>query len=111
MKGDLLCLDLSILDFDLISGENHRDVITNARNIAKPVWHIFVPEVTETMLDQFLKKMLGKICRDSRDSRCHIEHDNCTLALNVITITQSAESLLTGCVPHIESNRPTVRVE
>ena len=56
MKGDLLCLDLSILDFDLISGENHRDVITNARNIAKPVRHIFVSEVTETMFDQFLKK-------------------------------------------------------
>ena len=49
MKGDLLCLHLSVLDFDLVSGENHRDVITHTRYIAKPVWHIFVSEIKETM--------------------------------------------------------------
>jgi hypothetical protein len=62
VKGDLLCLHLSVLDFDLISGENHRDIITHARYIAKPVWHIFVSEIKETMIRTVQKnKKLVKI--------------------------------------------------
>ena len=112
MKGDLLSLHLAVLDFDLISGEDHRDIITHTRYIAKPVWHIFVSEIKETMFRTVQKnKKSDKLCRDSRDSRCHIKHDDRTLALNVIAISQSTEPLLTGCVPHIESDRPTVCVE
>jgi len=37
-----------------------------------------------------------------RDTRCHVEHDDTTLAINVIAISKTAKLLLTGRVPHVE---------
>ena len=45
------------------------------------------------------------------DAGGDVEHDNGALALNVISIAQSAEFLLTGSVPDIEFDRTSVRVE
>jgi hypothetical protein len=46
-----------------------------------------------------------------RDSRCHVEHDDCALTLNVVAIAQTAKFLLPGRVPYIESDWSPVGVE
>jgi len=47
----------------------------------------------------------------SRDTRCHIEHDDSALTLNVVAIAQSAKLLLPSRVPHIESDWSPVGVK
>ena len=49
--------------------------------------------------------------RDLRDARCHVEHDDRALPLNVVTITKPAELLLPRRIPHVEGERSTVCVE
>merc|ERR1719341_1352489 len=44
-------------------------------------------------------------------SGCHVKHDDCTLALDIVAIPQTSKLLLTCCVPHIEPNGATVGVE
>ena len=36
------------------------------------------------------------------DARGDIKHDDATLAVDVVAITETAELLLTGSVPHVE---------
>jgi hypothetical protein len=38
------------------------------------------------------------------DTGCHIEHDDTALAVDVVTITETAKLLLPSCVPDIELN-------
>jgi len=46
-----------------------------------------------------------------RDPRGHVEHDDTTLALDVISVSESTKLLLTGRVPHIECQVAKVSVE
>ena len=36
------------------------------------------------------------------DTRGHIEHDDTALAVDVVTVSETTELLLTGCVPDVE---------
>jgi hypothetical protein len=36
------------------------------------------------------------------DTRCDVEHDDATLAVDVVTVSQSTKFLLSCCVPDIE---------
>uniref|UniRef100_A0A182KHY9 Uncharacterized protein n=1 Tax=Anopheles christyi TaxID=43041 RepID=A0A182KHY9_9DIPT len=45
------------------------------------------------------------------NSRCYVEHNDGTLSLDVVTIAKSTEFFLPGCVPNIEPDSTTVRVE
>lgn len=38
------------------------------------------------------------------DTRGDVKHDDTTLALNVVAITETTELLLSGCVPDIETD-------
>ena len=87
-KGDLLRLDLTVLDVYLVPHENDWDVSTNALQVAVPVGNVFVGG---TGVD--------------------VEHDYGALALNEISITQSTEFLLTGTVQDFEFDRTSVRVK
>jgi hypothetical protein len=42
------------------------------------------------------------------DTRCHVEHDNTALAVDVVSITKTTKLLLTSSVPDIELDRPQV---
>jgi len=88
MKLDVLRLDLAILYIDFVSYQDDWDVLTHTHDIAMPIGHILV-------------------C----DARRHIEHDDGTLALDVIAITKTAKLFLTRCVPNIEAQVSTVRGE
>ena len=45
------------------------------------------------------------------DSACHVEHDDGTIALNVVAIAKSTKLFLTCCVPHVEANNTVVCVK
>ena len=38
------------------------------------------------------------------DTRCNVEHDDTALAINVVSISETTELLLTSSVPHIEDD-------
>ena len=42
------------------------------------------------------------------DARRHIEHDDATLAVDVVSVSQTAELLLSSRVPDIEGDGPEV---
>lgn len=68
------------LDIDLISAENNGDVFADTLKITMPVGHVLVS-----------------------DSRCHVEHNDTALALDVVPIAESAKLLLSSRVPNVEA--------
>jgi hypothetical protein len=85
MESHLLRLHLAILHVNLITTENDGDVLAHAAKIAMPGRYIL-------------------ICK----ARSHIEHNNSTLAMNVVTITESTELFLSCCVPTVETDLTAV---
>lgn len=43
-----------------------------------------------------------------RDTGCDIEHDNSTLALNIVAVTETTELFLSCGIPNVEANRAKV---
>ena len=74
------------LDIDFVSAKNNWNVLADTLEITVPVRHILV-----------------------RDSRGNVEHDDATLALYVITITETTELLLTCSIPDVETDSAEVR--
>lgn len=69
------------LDVDLVTTENDGDVLTNTLEVTVPVGHVLVG-----------------------DTRGYVEHDDTTLALDVVSVTETTELLLSSCVPDIEAD-------
>lgn len=88
MEGNTLGLNFAVLYVDLVANQDHWDVFADADQVSMPVGHVFV-------------------CYTS----CHVEHDDGAVALNVVAITEASKFLLSGCVPNIEANLSTSRVE
>jgi len=88
VEGDSLCLDLALLDIDLVSGQNNGDVFANADKIAMPVWNVFVG-----------------------DTGGDIKHDDAALAVDIVAIAQTTKFLLAGRIPNVELNLTQVRSE
>lgn len=72
MEGDCLCLDLALLNVDLVSAKNNWDVLADTDKVTMPVWNVLVG-----------------------DSGGDVEHDDTALAVDVVTISQTSELLLT----------------
>lgn len=70
VECNLLGLDLTIFDLDLVTSEDDRNVFTHTSQITMPVGNVFVG-----------------------NTRCDVKHNNSTLPLNVVSITKSAEFL------------------
>ena len=81
VEDDGLCLDFSVLDVHLVSGQNDGNVFANSNQIAMPVRNVLV-------------------CH----ARCDVEHDDGTLSLNIIAISQTTELFLASSVPYIKCN-------
>ena len=97
MKCDRLGLDLTLLDVNFVATEHNRNVFANADKIAFPI----LDSTLRVMNDQRLLTMpVGNVLVS--DSRCDIEHDDATLAVDIITVSQPTKLLLTCCVPHIK---------
>jgi hypothetical protein len=85
---DVASLDLSVLHINLVSDQDNWDVLADSDDISVPVGDVLV-------------------C----DSAGHIEHDDGTLTLDVITVSQTSELLLASGVPHVEADLSAVSVE
>lgn len=81
-------LDLAFLDVDLVTAENDGDVLANTLQVTVPVGHVLVS-----------------------DTRSNVEHDDTTLALDVVTVAKTSELLLSRSVPNVEANGTEVGVE
>ena len=88
MERNLFRLNLAVLDFDLITREDYRDIFTHTSEVTVPIRDALISD-------------------PGRD----VEHDNRALSLNVVPIAQPAKFLLPRCVPDIEPNLPKVGVE
>jgi hypothetical protein len=103
VEGDVSGLDLSLLhtsaffitkqdttnlDIDLVSTKDDRDVLTNPLQISVPVGNVLVG-----------------------DSGSNIKHDNTTLSLDVVTISETTEFLLSSGIPDVEADGTEVGVE
>jgi hypothetical protein len=88
VEGDLLGLDLAILDIDLVAAQDDGDALAHAYEILVPAGDVLV-----------------------RDTRRDIEHDDGAVALDVVAITETTKLLLTGSIPDVEANLTGVGVE
>lgn len=88
VEGDLLGLDLAVLDLDLVAGEDDGDVLADAGEVAVPVGDVLVG-----------------------DAGGDVEHDDGALALDVVSVAEAAELLLSGGVPNVELDGAAVGVE
>ncbi len=79
MEGDGLGLDLALLDIDLVTAENDWDVLADADQVTVPVWNVLIG-----------------------DTGGNIEHDDTALAVDVVSITETTELLLSSGIPDIE---------
>jgi len=82
VEGNGAGLDFPLLDVDLVATQNDRDLLAHALKITMPVRHVLV-----------------------RDPARDIEHDDSTLALNVISIPEAAELFLSCRIPDVEADR------
>jgi hypothetical protein len=74
-------LDLPLLNINLVSAQHNGDVLAYTLEIAVPIGDVLV-------------------C----DARRDVKHDNATLALDVITITETTKFFLSGSIPNIEDD-------
>ncbi len=81
VESDLLGLDLSVTHVDLVTNEDDGNAFADTGEIFVPLGHVGVG-----------------------DTGAHIEHDDTTVAADVVTITESSEFLLTGSIPDVEDN-------
>ena len=81
VKGDLLGLHLAVLDIDFVATEDDGDVLAHSGEVSMPSGHVLV----------------GQAGGD-------VKHDDSTLPVDVVAITEATELLLTSCVPAIESD-------
>lgn len=79
VEGDGLGLHLTLLDIDLVSTKDDGDVLADTDEVTVPVGDVLVG-----------------------DTGGDIEHDDTALAVDVITVTETTELLLTRSVPDIE---------
>ena len=73
------------LDVDLVSAKNNGDVFTDTLEIAMPVGDVLVG-----------------------DTGGHVKHDDTTLALDIVTVAETAELFLASSVPHVETDSTEV---
>ena len=73
------------LHIDLVTAENDGDVLADTLQITVPVGNVLV-----------------------RDAGGHVEHDDTALPLDVVTITETTELLLSSGIPHVEADRAKV---
>jgi hypothetical protein len=80
--------DATNLNIDLVSTKDDRDILTNPLQISVPVRNVLVG-----------------------DSGSNIKHDDTTLSLDVVTISETTEFLLSSGIPDVEADGTEVGVE
>lgn len=117
VEGNGLRLDLALLHVDLVSAEHDGNVLANTDQVTyrllelilrlkkfpldlipfSPSPPIIHPEVWAKHTVPVGNILVG-------DTAGNVEHDNTALAVDVVSITETAKLLLTSGVPNIELN-------
>lgn len=88
VENNSFCFDFSVFDIHFVTTQNNRDAFTNAYQVSMPVGDIFVS-----------------------DAGRNVEHNYGALSLDIVSVSKSSKFFLTGCIPYVKSDRPTVCVE
>ena len=88
VEGDLLGLDLSVLDVDLVTDQYNWDGLADTSQIFVPLGNVGVG-----------------------DTGAGVEHDDTALSSNVVAVTKTAKLLLASSVPHVELTLSVVSEE
>lgn len=80
VEDDRLGLDLAIFDIHFVTTENNWDILTDSDQVPVPIGDVLVG-----------------------DAGSDIEHDDSTVGLNIVTVSQPSKLFLPCCVPHIKS--------
>ena len=79
VESNLLGLDFSILDVDLVTDQHDWDSLANTGQVLIPLRNIGVG-----------------------DTGAGVEHNDTALSTDIVSITETSEFFLTGSVPHVE---------
>jgi len=88
VEGNLLGLDLTVLDVHLVAAENDGDILADTADITVPSRDVLV-----------------------RQTGGDIEHNDGALAVDVVAIAEATELLLTRGIPAEETNLPDLGVK
>jgi len=88
VESDLLGLDFTVADVDLVADEDDGDGLTDTGEILVPLGDVRVG-----------------------DAGAHVEHDDTALAANIVAVTEATELLLACGVPNVEVDLTVVGVE
>jgi hypothetical protein len=81
VESDLLSFNFSVLNIDLVSNKNDWDILTDSDEILVPLWNILIS-----------------------DSGADIEHDNTAVSVDIVSISESSQFLLTSGIPNVEKD-------
>jgi hypothetical protein len=96
VKCNGLCLDLSLLDIDLVSAQNDWNVFAHTDKIAC-VCLVGTYDVSAWLTMPVWNVLVG-------DTGSNIEHDDAAVTVDVVTVSQATELFLTSGIPDIEGN-------
>jgi hypothetical protein len=96
VEGNGFCLDLTLLDIDLVAGQDDGDVLADTDQIT---WGKLAGCCT-ALLSPGRTVPVGNVlvC----NTRGDVEHDNAALSVDVVSITETTKLLLACRVPDIE---------
>ena len=101
VEGDGLGLDLALLDVDLVTAQDNRDVLADTDQVAcYCVLVDYTREARRKWRNITRTVPVGDVLVG--DAGRHVEHDDTALAVDVVAVTQATELLLTGGIPDIE---------
>lgn len=98
VESDGLGLDFALLNIDLVAAEDNGDVFADTDEITcEEVSYLLKRWTMEEMV---LTVPVGNVLVGNTGG--DIEHDDTTLSVDVVTITETTKLLLAGSVPDIE---------
>ena len=88
MENNCLGLHFPVFNVNLVPTQNNGDVFTDSHQVSVPVRYIFV-----------------------RYSGGDVKHDDATLSLDVVAISETSKLFLPSSVPNVEADGPSVGVK
>ena len=88
VKDNCFGLHFPVFNVHLVPTQNYGDVFTDSHQVPVPVWDILVGH-----------------------SGGNIKHDDATLPLDVVAVSETSKLFLSSCVPHIEADWSPIGVK
>jgi hypothetical protein len=99
----------SYLDVDLVSTEDNGNVLTNTLQVSVPVGYVLVGDSGSNV--EHDDTTLSYEVEEDRNQRHAMVNVELSLTLDVVTVSETSELLLTSGVPTVEDDGSVVGVE